>query len=429
MFCLVSVGRANSDLVSHSPGSIMTLQILGAAGLLLFCGLFRCAMLGPQPMPLVVVFVAQSANAIAGPLLNSVPGLLSATWFPPSERALATAIGFLSQNLGSALAFVLGLIVTTDDRIWTLLYIEAGLAVVASVPVFIYFPERPPSPPSASSAELTTGTDLAVWPSIKAYFRSALGIMKNLSFVLILIGGGASAGVAGGWLGLLNAILAPLDYSVPQVSGIGVATTVAGIIGGLIMGILCSKIPRTLKLMLMILFATSAAIFMWFLAVIFKWIPSHPYWMAITSSAIACMGIAGTGPLLFEAMLEVTYPAPQALSGAILTAFMNLFALIFMAAKEFVNSTIINWVFFGSLIFGLALTAVTPIKYLRSDVDDADAKAKEEAAKVTEKQLEDDAAYDVSSYHPSIQADIALEEDSEDVQQGLLAKDTGGNAP
>lgn len=116
--------------------------MLGAAGLLLFCGLFRCAMLGPQPLPLAVVFVAQSANAIAGPLLNSVPALLSTTWFPPKERALATAIGFLSQNLGSALAFVLGLIVTTDESIWLLLYIEAGISIVCTVPVFIYFPER-----------------------------------------------------------------------------------------------------------------------------------------------------------------------------------------------------------------------------------------------------------------------------------------------
>lgn len=372
-------------------------------------------MLGPQPLPLVVVFVAQSANAIAGPLLNSVPGLLSATWFPPSERPLATAIGFLSQNLGSALAFVLGLIVTTDSRIWTLLYIEAGLGVIATVPVFIYFPERPPSPPSASSAELTTGTNLNVWGSIKAYFWSTVGIMKNIPVVLILVGGGVSAGVSGGWLGLLNAILAPLNYTVPQVSGIGVSTTIAAIIGGIVMGIICSKVPRQLKLLLAILFATSAAVFMWFLAVIFQWIPSHPYWMAVTSSALACMGIAGTGPLLFEALLEVSYPAPQALSGAILTLVMNLFALIFMATKEFVSSKIINWVFFGSIIFGLVITILTPIKYLRSDVDDAEAKAREEAERVTQKLLEDDPAYDVSGLNHSIQAHSVLVDDNTNV--------------
>lgn len=366
-------------------------------------------MLGPQPLPVVVVFVAQSANAIAGPLLNSVPGLIAATWFPPKERTLATAIGFLSQNLGSALAFVLGLIVTTDSRIWTLLYIEAGISVVVTVPVFIYFPERPPSPPSASSSELTTGTDLSVLESIKAYFWSIIGIMKNLSFVLILVGGGVSAGVSGGWLGLLDAIMAPLNYTTPQVNGMGVSTTIAAIVGGLAMGIICAKIQRQLKIMLIILFALSASIFVWFLAVIFQWIKSHPYWMAVTSSSIACVCIAATGPLLFEAMLEVTYPAPQALSGAILTLVMNLFALIFMAAKEFVDSKIINWVFFGSLIFGLLLAIVTPIHYLRSDVDDASEKAQEERKRESEKRIASDPAFDVSSAYPSIQANIATE--------------------
>lgn len=327
-------------------------------------------MLGPQPLPLAIVLIAQSANAIAGPLLNSVPALLSTTWFPPEERALATAVGFLSQNLGSAMAFLLGLIVNSDAEVWILLYIEAGISIVTTVPVFIYFPERPPSPPSASSAELTTGTKLAVWASIKAYFWSIIAIMKNWPFVMILLAGGVSTGVSGGWIGLLNNILAPLNYSVPQVSGIGVATTISGIIGGIAMGVLCDKIPRRLKLMMIILFCSGAAIFVWFLAVIFQWIKSHPYWMALVSSSLACIAIAGTGPLLFEANLELTYPAPQALSGAILTAIMNLCALIFMATKEWVDSKVINWIFFASLVFAAVLVAFTPIYYKRSDVDD-----------------------------------------------------------
>jgi MFS family permease len=375
-------------------------SMLGAASLLLFCGLFRCAMLGPQPLPLTVVFIAQSANAIAGPLLNSVPALISTTWFPPEERALATAIGFLSQNLGSALAFVLGLIVTTDQAIWLLLYIEAGMAFVCTVPVFIYFPERPPSPPSASSAELTTGTKLSMWRSIKAYFWSIISIMKNIPFVLVLLAGGVSTGVSGGWLGLLNNILGPLNYSVPQVSGIGVGTTLCGILGGIVMGIICDKVPRRLKLMMLILFALGAAIFIWFLAVIFQWIPSHPYWMALVSSSVACIAISGTGPLLFEANLEITYPAPQALSGAILTAIMNLCAGIFMATKEFVDSKVINWIFFGSLIFAAAIISITPIQYKRSDVDSGKA---------------------IESMHGSIQRGPAM---TIQVNGSLLDKDT-----
>lgn len=326
-------------------------------------------MFGPKPIPMIVVMVAQSANAIAGPLLNSVPAVLSTTWFPPKERAAATAIGFISQNVGSAFAFLLGNIVQDDWDIWNLLYLEAIIAVATTVPVFIYFPERPPTPPSASSAELRTGTQLNVWQSIKTYFWSMLSTLKNWPFVMLLLAGGVSTGVSGGWVGILTNILKPLGYSVPETNGIGTATTLAATIGGIIAGVIADRFPRHLKPTLIAAYVAAAATLIWFLATILKWIPGSPYWMAITSVSLSCFFGAAGAPIIFEANLELTYPAPQALSGSILTWIIALFALIFMAAKEFVDSVVINWVFFGSLVFAVLVIAVTPIHYKRLDID------------------------------------------------------------
>jgi len=47
-------------------------------------------------------------NGLAGPVCMSAPPLISATWFPASQRTTATSLALLSGNVGFALGFVLG---------------------------------------------------------------------------------------------------------------------------------------------------------------------------------------------------------------------------------------------------------------------------------------------------------------------------------
>ena len=50
----------------------------------------------------------QLMNGLAGPVFMAAPPLISATWFPASQRTTATSLGILSGNVGFALAFIIG---------------------------------------------------------------------------------------------------------------------------------------------------------------------------------------------------------------------------------------------------------------------------------------------------------------------------------
>jgi len=60
----------------------------------------------------------------------SAPPQLSLVWFAPGERTLATAIMVLFGNIGSGIAYLLGLIVTSDLKLMTLIYIEAVASLI-----------------------------------------------------------------------------------------------------------------------------------------------------------------------------------------------------------------------------------------------------------------------------------------------------------
>jgi nitrate/nitrite transporter NarK len=61
-----------------------------------------------------VLHAAQALNAAAGPLIMGSCSHLSATWFPPEQRATATAVAYCGGNIGATLGFALGPLVIAD---------------------------------------------------------------------------------------------------------------------------------------------------------------------------------------------------------------------------------------------------------------------------------------------------------------------------
>ncbi|CAE8623601.1 unnamed protein product [Polarella glacialis] len=127
-----------------------------AAGMLMAVG---CALRSGVPfvgdLPGYSTVVAGTMMvAVAQPFFQCTPPLLSATWFAPDERAMATAVAINFNQVGIATAFIIGGAMAGS---------EAGLkvyfggiavaAVVVSIGSLLYFQERPPTPPSASELE------------------------------------------------------------------------------------------------------------------------------------------------------------------------------------------------------------------------------------------------------------------------------------
>ena len=52
--------------------------------------------------------IGQMFTGFAGPVAFTGGAILSALWFPPNQRATATAIGTISGFAGAALCFIIG---------------------------------------------------------------------------------------------------------------------------------------------------------------------------------------------------------------------------------------------------------------------------------------------------------------------------------
>jgi len=67
-------------------------------------------MLGSACMLSRLIHGGQLFNGLAAPVCMAAPPLISATWFPATQRTTATSLGLLSGNVGFALSFIIGII-------------------------------------------------------------------------------------------------------------------------------------------------------------------------------------------------------------------------------------------------------------------------------------------------------------------------------
>ena len=110
-------------------------------------------------------------NSVSGPVAFSAPLTISAHWFPPNERTRSTSIGQMFNALGVGVSYLLGSTIVSreegeEDRdaeqdIMILLTVYSAVSTVIFMAVLLYYPSKPPLPPSNTAAEermdLTSG--------------------------------------------------------------------------------------------------------------------------------------------------------------------------------------------------------------------------------------------------------------------------------
>ena len=196
----------------------------------------------PFPDPIgrtVLINVGQFVIMTTGPVFLGAPPLLSATWFPSHERTTGTAIASLGAFLGIAIAFAMGPAAVptilsnstknngTDvmaDSISDYLWLEAGLIIFLFLLILVYFPNKPPSPPTMSSFT----NHLTGWTGFMA-------LVHNRSFWLLATLSGLSFGVYFGWLSLLDVILAKFHVDPTTAGWLGCGATLAGVVTGILL--------------------------------------------------------------------------------------------------------------------------------------------------------------------------------------------------
>ena len=166
--------------------------------------------------------------------------VVSVTWFPPHERTVATSIIYLVGTVGTALSYVFGPYIVPDIgsyqhghkidinklrnetsparmtylrwKIEEYLYIEAGIAVFLFLCVAVYFPAKPPRPPSVTA--VTRRLD---------YVTGLKQLTRNKNLLIILLFYSISNGVQFGWVYVTDLILSAVGIDQETAGWIGFA--------------------------------------------------------------------------------------------------------------------------------------------------------------------------------------------------------------
>lgn len=374
----------------------------------------RCITLDPGPATWLANICAV-LNGIGGTVPFAGPAALSSVWFPPDQRATATAIVSFANYMGVSLSFIIGPqmvsspayktvnstenvtdtlemvpvlrsghvsrsyhvpslygseyinsshrevmnMSTLESDIKNYLYLQAGLGVLLFILVVIYFPARPPKPPSASASIKRT-----------EYVKGLLRILCNGSVWLIVLAYAIPTGILGVWQSVLDVNLKPLGISQNTAGYMGFWQTLAGCTSGLIIARFADIFMRRMKLFLITLFLGAVAASAWFFILWQKYIPFN-----LISLYTACIliGILINGgiPLFYEIACEASYPVAEGVTGGFLTLINNIIGICFLFVMLIPNigQSWMNEVLLGSAVLALPLLFVFPERYRRTDLD------------------------------------------------------------
>ncbi|XP_055860116.1 solute carrier family 49 member 4-like isoform X3 [Biomphalaria glabrata] len=363
----------------------------------------------------ILIHIGQFLNGLAGPMAMGGIATLSAIWFPPKERFTATAIGVNLCSLGASIAFISGPALVsvepyqnqtallaenntigtpklvnqtsrkssniTEDRIiegkkqiMSYMYYECGWCCLILLLTLIYFPSRPPRPPSASA---TTDRE--------NYWKGIWSLRKKTDYILLAVSYGISTGVINCWASLLNVNLRPFHISETEAGWIGFYASVPGYFFSLIIGRFADLFARRSKQCILILLALSSACFILFTLML---IDSLAFTRALlytsTIGGVTCLNCAV--PLLYELGCELAFPTSEGAANGVLTLLNNIGGIIFLAVFSFpdVGSMWMNWVAIGSVTVSIPLIALVKGRFQRLEVDETIHKVTEQQVDVVE---------------------------------------------
>ncbi|KAG7273966.1 hypothetical protein CRUP_021250 [Coryphaenoides rupestris] len=289
----------------------------------------------------------------------SAAPLLSTTWFAPDQRATATAVASLINYLGSAASFMVGPLLVPapndtrlvaalgpaaatvhdafiQDRIQLLLYCEFGAIAVLFGAVLLYFPSRPPMPPSVAAASRRVG-----------YRSGIIRLLSNGRFLMIALAYAVPMGVIAGWSGVLDMILTPAKVSQVDAGWIGFWSVVGGCVFGVAMARFADSVRGKLKLILVLMLGGAALSATWFT------LTSTLY----TSCILVGIFLNSSVPIFFELFIETVYPVPEGITCGMVTFLGNLVMgmLLFFLTFYCTDVSWLNWCLTGSCLFSLVL--------------------------------------------------------------------------
>ncbi|XP_033966688.1 choline/ethanolamine transporter flvcr2a isoform X6 [Pseudochaenichthys georgianus] len=250
-------------------------------------------------------------------------------------------------QMGIAIGFLLPpiLVPNVDDvdelayYIRIMFYTSAGVATLIFILVVIVFQEKPELPPSQSQVQARSTP-----PEENSYMSSILRLLRNKSFMLLMVSYGLNVGCFYSISTLLNRMIID-QYPGEEVNAgrIGLTIVVAGMAGSLICGIWLDK-TKTYK-------QTALAVYVLSLIgmVIYTFTLNLGYlWVVFVTAGTLGFFMTGYLPLGFEFAVELTYPESEGTSSGLLNCSAQIFGIIFTISQ---GKIIDRWGTFAGNIF------------------------------------------------------------------------------
>lgn len=376
----------------------------------------RCITMEP-PAVTWLMHLGQILSGIAGPVFMAGPVVVSAVWFPPSQRTTATAIGALAGSAGSAVCFIMGPLLVPDvpkntgngsdvqlgqlsptslydvypwslmkENLSTLtarqlvdlqtadtarihderkaillyMYIEAGISIALLLMMLVYFPNKPPLPPCPSAAIQREN-----------FLSGVKQLFTRRQFWLVCFAYGVSLGVFYSWDSILAVILDPQNIGEKEAGWIGFCGSCGSIVSSLIVPRVADYLKRLMKKMVIVFFVVGFISVLVFSLACIGVIPQSRV-LFIASNIITHMALAGSVPLLFELACENAYPTGEGTANGVMTIINNFASLVFLAIMMIPNigSLWMNWMLLGSIGICFPALIIMKERYRRLEIDE-----------------------------------------------------------
>ncbi|GAH05067.1 unnamed protein product, partial [marine sediment metagenome] len=244
-------------MITYIPVSFIATWFINKFGFRMGVGLgaiingvfgFLRALAGPNYL-LVLLF--QIMISLSQPFfLNSV-SLLSANWFPESERTKATGLSIISQLLGIALGMVLTPILVLFYSFEVMLFIYGLYGLIIGIVFVILARDKPPTPPSIKV--------LKEDDKVKGEFKL---LFSNKQFLILMIVFFVGLGAFNMVTTYIELIVAPRGLSSIEAGNLGGILLLGGIIGAQVLSTLADKLRKRVLLIRISLVITVASFFL-----------------------------------------------------------------------------------------------------------------------------------------------------------------------
>mmetsp|Transcript_1738 Transcript_1738/g.2597 ORF Transcript_1738/g.2597 Transcript_1738/m.2597 type:complete len:426 (+) Transcript_1738:463-1740(+) len=293
------------------------------------------------------VYIGTMLCAVAQTLTLAIPPLLSGNWFGAHERAMATSLGVLANQMGTAVGLGATVIVDLNistmndnsdegggggiERLQRYVGVQCVFSLLAAAMVVVWVENDPPTPPSAAS-EATHLQPISMIPSEEEDPTTAVGYLESIRLVLLDRSGFLFAIVYGLSVGVFYAVATFLSqfvtpqhssWSSVQIGWLGIDLVVVGVMGSVLSGYVLDRTQNRHRMVTCVLLAGSVCSILFFL-----FATNHQNHTSSSSSlevfftflSTACVGFFLTSLISvgFEYGTAMAYPADEAAVAGVL---------------------------------------------------------------------------------------------------------------